>query len=146
MTLNSLIKQIEEEFAEPHLQIKWFDQGFYEDMAVYMTSNELWPIMYVTLTDVQHLYNSVSAFNVRVYYLDLLTNSDINERDVLSDQLSVARDFTNWLRLANNDLFLLNEPIATPIKSVGMDYTAGWYLDARLEVSIENTACAIPTL
>jgi hypothetical protein len=143
-TYNSFVDEINDNFASLHLQIKRFEIGFYDDMSVYITKNELWPIMWIVPIDIIHLKNSVSQYNLRVYFLDLLDNDNSNERDVLSDQLSISRDFINWLRLNEYSFDLLNDPTATPVKSIAMDYTAGWYVDVSLEVETEGSDCSIP--
>jgi hypothetical protein len=145
ITYNSFIDSIEANFATPHLQIKKFDEGFYQDLSVWMTRNELWPIMWIVPQDITHLPNSVSEYNCRVYFLDLLEKDESNERDVLSDQQQTARDFTNWLRENSSSGFnLLRDPRTIPVKSIGMDFTAGWYTDVAIEVDTEMTECAIP--
>jgi hypothetical protein len=144
-TYNSFIASIEANFATPHLQIMKFEEGFYQDLAVWMTRNELWPIMWIAPQDITHLPNSVSEYNLRVYFLDLLEKDETNERDVLSDQQQTARDFTNWLRENEGSGFnLLRDPRTIPVKSIGMDFTAGWYTDVSIEVNTEMTECAIP--
>jgi hypothetical protein len=144
-TYNSFIASIEANFATPHLQIRKFDEGFYQDLAVWMTKNELWPIMWIVPQDITHLPNSVSEYNLRIYFLDLLEKDETNERDVLSDQQQTARDFTNWLREnADSGFNLLRDPRTIPVKSIGMDFTAGWYTDISIEVNTEMTECAIP--
>lgn len=144
-TYNSFIEQILLFFATPHLQIKRFEEGFYQDMSVWMTTNEDWPIMWVVPQEITHLTNSVSEYSLRVYFLDLLEKDESNERDVLSDQQQSARDFTNWIREnKDNGLNLLRDPRTLPVKSIGMDFTAGWYSDVSLEIDTEGTECAIP--
>jgi len=144
-TYNSFIDRINDEFASLHLQIQRFEEGFYDDLAPFATKNELWPIMWLVPEDVSFLENSVSSYNIRVYFLDLLEKDESNERDVLSDQLSIARDFTNWLREDTDNKFnLLTEPTLVPVKSVIMDFTAGWYCDMNIEVETEMSECTIP--
>jgi hypothetical protein len=143
-TYNSFLKELEDNFANLHLQIKRFGAGFIDELGVFATQNEDWPLMYVTTRDVPHLTNSVSSFNMRIYFIDLLENDDDNLQDVMSDQLSVTRDLVNWLRLNDNRFGLLGEPTAYPIKSLFMDYTAGWYMDLSIEVETEGSDCTIP--
>jgi len=144
-TYNSFIDRINDEFASLHLQIQRFEEGFYDDLGPFATENELWPIMWLVPEDVTFLENSVSSYNIRVYFLDLLEKDESNERDVLSDQLSIARDFTNWFRQDTDNKFnLLTEPSLVPVKSVIMDYTAGWYCDMQIEVETEMSECTIP--
>lgn len=145
-TYNTLINYIEFYFARPHQQILSFGEGFYEDATPFY-SDEIGG-MYVVLTDVQHLQNSVSQYNLRCYFIDLLRNDDDNQREVISDQIQISRDFVNWLR---NDktggaqhLYLLNDPTAFPVRSLFMDYTAGCYIDVSIEVETEMTDCTIP--
>ncbi len=145
MTYNSFISSIEANFATPHLQIAKFEEGFYQDLAVWMTKNELWPIMWIVPQEITHLNNSVSEYVLRIYFLDLLEKDESNERDVLSDQQQTARDFTNWLREnLDNGLNLLRDPRTLPVKSIGMDFTAGWYTDVSIEVNTEMSDCSIP--
>lgn len=145
LTYNSFIDNIADNFATLHQQISRFEEGFYDDLAPWATGNEQWPIMWLVPVSVTHLTNSVDQYSIRVYFLDLLEKDESNERDVLSDQGSVARDFTNWLRLNEDNGFnILNLPTAVPVKSVIMDFTAGWYVDMDIEVSTEGSDCTIP--
>lgn len=145
MTYISFLDSIYDNFANLHLQIKSYSAGMYDDMVPTFTESEDWPIMYVVPTSVTNTQYSSANFNLRIYFLDLLEKDLSNERDVFSDQLSIARDFINWLRLNDsNDLDLLNDPSATPVKSIGTDFTAGWYVDVEVEVSFEGSDCTIP--
>jgi hypothetical protein len=142
---NSFIDNINDNFMVPHLQIKRFEEGFYDNMQSFETQNEEFPFCWLVPLSVEHLENSVSEYNVRMYFIDILEKDDSNERDILSDQLQIARDFTNWLRQNENNGFnLLRNPSSTPVKSVLLDYTAGWYTDFSIEVDTEMSECTIP--
>lgn len=145
-TYNRLIDYIEYYFARPHQQILSFGEGFYDDAQNFYTDDI--GGMYVVLTDVQHLQNSVSQYNLRCYFIDLLRNNNINQREVISDQLQISRDFVNWLRNDKDGgaqhLYLLNDPTAFPVRSLFMDYTAGVYIDVSIEVETEMSDCTIP--
>lgn len=144
-TYNSFIDNVNDNFASLHLQIERFEAGFYDDLGPFSTEDQEWPIMWIVPTEVTFLQNSVSSYSLRTYFLDLLEQDNSNERDVLSDQLSIARDFTNWLRENESNGFnLLNDPRVIPVKSVLMDYTAGWYVDMDIEVNTEGSDCSIP--
>lgn len=144
-TYNSFIDNITDNFATPHQQIQRFEEGFYDELAPYASGNEDWSIMWLVPVGVTHLENSVDSYSIRVYFLDLLEKDESNERDVISDQQSIARDFTNWLRENEDNGFnLLNLPVCTPIKSVIKDFTAGWYVDMEIEVKTEGSDCTIP--
>ena len=146
---NIFIDKINDLFADPHQQIQRFEEGFYDDMTPYLTEDADYSIMYLVPVTVDHLGNtignSVSSFSVRVYFLDLLEKDDSNERDVISDQLSITKDFVNWLKQNEDNGFnVLNTPTATPIKSIASSYVAGWYLDLDIEVEFEGSDCTIP--
>jgi len=145
-TYNSLIDKIEAYFARPHTMIKSFGEGFY-DQAAQMYTDGIGG-MFVVLQNVQHLENSVSNFNLRCYFIDVVRNDDNDQREVISDQLQISRDFINWLREDINGgaalLDVVNLPFAVPVKSVFLDYTAGCYVDVVVEVVTEMTDCAIP--
>ena len=143
-TLNSFINDIQVNFADIHLAIKSFNFGFYDELNAFTTKNELYAKMYIVITDVDHLENSVAQYNIRTYFLDLVENDDDNLKEVLSDQLSISRDFINWLRLNEDSFAILNTPTSVPIKSIDTDYIAGWYTDLSLEVSTEGSDCSIP--
>jgi len=145
-TYNTVIDVIDNYFAQPHLQIRRFKDGFVDEIGTFLTESELFPVMFINLVDVTQTQNSSSEYRLRVYFIDLLLNDDDNQRDVLSDQYQTARDFINWLRqdtLADT-LYLMNTPIVSPIKSNFMDYTAGVVGDFVLEVDTEMSECAIP--
>ncbi len=144
-TYNRFIDNINDNFATPHYGIQKFEEGFYDNMQSFETADEQFPFMWIVPTSVDHLENSVSQYNMRVYFIDILEKDDSNERDVLSDQLSTSRDFTNWLRQNEDNGFnLLSNPNSTPVKSVLLDYTAGWYTDYSIEVETEGSECSIP--
>jgi hypothetical protein len=143
-TLNSFINDIQVNCADIHLAIKSFNFGFYDELNAFTTKNELYAKMYIVITDVDHLENSVAQYNIRTYFLDLVENDDDNLKEVLSDQLSISRDFINWLRLNEDSFAILNTPTSVPIKSIDTDYIAGWYTDLSLEVSTEGSDCSIP--
>jgi hypothetical protein len=142
---NSFIDNINDNFAVPHLQIQRFEEGFYDDMQSFETASEMFPFMWLVPTRITHLENSISQYDIRVYFIDILEKDDSNERDVLSDQQQIARDFTNWIRQNQDNGFELQRaPSSTPVKSVLLDYTAGWYVDLSINVDTEMTDCAIP--
>lgn len=142
---NYFIDYINDNFASLHQQIKRFEEGFYDDFGVWCTDNTDWGMMYIVPQSVRHLKNSVSEYNLRVYFIDQLEKDDSNEREVISDQLSISRDFINWLHLNDeNGYILTNTPNVVPFKSIVMDYTAGWYMDISVEVETEGSDCSIP--
>ena len=144
-TYNRLIDRINDDFATPHLQIKKFNEGFYEDLQNFQTKDELLPFMWLVPNDVTANENSVSTYNCTVYFVDILEKDDSNQRDVLSDMLSVSRDFVNWLRLNQTNGFnIIGEPVSTPFKSNFLDYCAGWFIDIEIEVETEGSDCSIP--
>jgi len=98
----------------------------------------------MVINDVDHLENSVIQYNIRAYFVDLLENDNDNQNDVLSDQLSINRDFINWLRLNEDSFAILNTPTSVPVRSIDTDYIGGWYSDISLEVPTEGSDCSIP--
>jgi len=146
-TWNIFLDRIEQFFANPHLQIERFESGIYDELTPYSTESQEWSIMYIVPTDITFTENSTAIFDIRTYFLDLLKKDNSNEKDVFSDQLQIARDFVNWLRLDQNNRFnVLNEPTAIPVKSILADYSAGWYVDIEVEVEMEGSDCSIPFL
>jgi len=143
-TLNSFINLIEVNFADNHLGIRSFNYGFYDDLTMFATKDEQYAKMYIVINDIDHLENSISQYNIRVYFIDLLENDNDNQNDVLSDQLSISRDFINWCRLNEDSFTVLNTPTSVPVRSIASDYIGGWYTDISLEVPIEGSDCAIP--
>lgn len=143
-TLNSFINLIEVNFADNHLGIRSFNYGFYDDLTMFATKDEQYAKMYIVINDIDHLDNSVSQYNIRVYFIDLLENDNDNQNDVLSDQLSISRDFINWCRLNEDSFTVLNTPTSVPVRSIASDYIGGWYTDISLEVPIEGSDCSIP--
>lgn len=148
MTYNQLV-QIINDFAQGHFQINKFEEGFVDDINPFLTKNQYFPAMYMNTISVRELLmddsvSGVSSFEIEFYFLDLLKNNDNNLREVMSDQLSIARDFINWLRQGDNGLNLLEEPSLRPIKSIDLDYSAGWVTSLLIEVAVERSDCSIP--
>lgn len=150
MTYNQLVTLIETQFAQPHFQINKFEEGFVDDLDQFLTKNEFWPAMYMQPIFVRELVtdDSVSAvaeYEFRFFFIDLIKNDDNNLREVISDRLSVARDFVNWVRQAPNDINLLENPTIEPIRNIDLDYCAGWVCTVLLEVNVERSDCTIPS-
>jgi hypothetical protein len=145
LTYNSFIRLINDYFATPHLQIQRFEEGFYEDLNRFQTEGLDFPLMYIVPTDFTHTTYASAEYAVRIYYLDLLKNNLRNERDVLSDTLQISRDFTNWVREnQDNDINLIGNPRAIPVKNMLLDNVCGVYVDYVIELKEINSECYIP--
>ena len=84
ISYNSFIDNINTNFMVPHYQIRKFEEGFPDDIQNFETKDEQFPFAWLVPTRVDHLENSVSQYDVRMYFLDLLENDLSNERDILS--------------------------------------------------------------
>ena len=131
-------------FADNHLAIQRFDTSFFEELPVFSTGDNNFPIMYATPSDVE-FDALVDNFTFRIYCVDLLLEDRSNETEVLNQTLLILRDLFNWIKIEDNlGIDTSGTSTATPVNNFLMDYTTGWYLDITIEYSPETNTCSIP--
>ena len=141
-TLNQIINLFEV-IATNHAQINGFNFGEASDISA--SEQEQYPLLWIDVVDSAIDSNTLSlVMNVKV--MDIQKDDQTNERDTLSDCLSIAQDV--YSALCNpiyQDYFLLS--FATnlvPLREALADKVNGWEMNLTFELMQERNRCQIP--
>ena len=141
-TLNQIINLFEV-IATNHAQINGFNFGEVSDISA--SEQEQYPLLWIDVVDSAIDSNTLSLImNVKV--MDIQKDDQTNERDTLSDCLSIAQDV--YSALTNpiyQDYFLLS--FATnlvPLREALADKVNGWEMNLTFELAQERNRCQIP--
>jgi hypothetical protein len=141
-TLNQIINLFEV-IATSHAQINGFNFGEVSDISA--SEQEQYPLLWIDVIDSGIDSNTLSlVMNVKV--MDIQKDDQTNERDTLSDCLSIAQDV--YSALCNpiyQDYFLLS--FATnlvPLREALADKVNGWEMNLTFELMQERNRCQIP--
>jgi hypothetical protein len=141
-TLNQIINLFET-IATNHAQINGFNFGEVSDISA--SEQEQYPLLWIDVIDSSIDSNTLSL-NMNVKVMDIQKDDQTNERDTLSDCLSIAQDV--YSALTNpiyQDYFLLS--FATnlvPLREALADKVNGWEMNLTFELAQERNRCQIP--
>lgn len=141
-TLNQIINLFEV-IATNHAQINGFNFGEVSDISA--SEQEQYPLLWIDVIDSAIESNTLSL-NMNVKIMDIQKDDQTNERDTLSDTLSIAQDV--YSALTNpiyQDYFLLS--FATnlvPLREALADKVNGWEMNLTFELAQERNRCQIP--
>ena len=141
-TLNQIINLFEV-IATSHAQINGFNFGEVSDISA--SEQEQYPLLWIDVIDSAIDSNTLSL-NMNVKVMDIQKDDQTNERDTLSDCLSIAQDV--YSALTNpiyQDYFLLS--FATnlvPLREALADKVNGWEMNLTFELAQERNRCQIP--
>jgi hypothetical protein len=141
-TLNQIINLFET-IATNHAQINGFNFGEASDISA--SDQEQYPLLWIDVIDSAIESNTLSL-NMNVKVMDIQKDDQTNERDTLSDCLSIAQDV--YSALTNpiyQDYFLLS--FATnlvPLREALADKVNGWEMNLTFELAQERNRCQIP--
>jgi hypothetical protein len=141
-TLNQIINLFET-IAASHAQINGFNFGEASDISA--SEQEQYPLLWIDVVDSSIESNTLSL-NMNVKVMDIQKDDQTNERDTLSDTLSIAQDV--YSALTNpiyQDYFLLS--FATnlvPLREALADKVNGWEMNLTFELAQERNRCQIP--
>ena len=141
-TLNQIINLFEV-IATNHAQINGFNFGEVSDISA--SEQEQYPLLWIDVIDSAIDSNTLSL-NMNVKVMDIQKDDQTNERDTLSDCLSIAQDV--YSALCNpiyQDYFLLS--FATnlvPLREALADKVNGWEMNLTFELAQERNRCQIP--
>jgi hypothetical protein len=141
-TLNQIINLFEV-IATNHAQINGFNFGEVSDISA--SEQEQYPLLWIDVVDSAIDSNTLSL-NMNVKVMDIQKDDQTNERDTLSDCLSIAQDV--YSALTNpiyQDYFLLS--FATnlvPLREALADKVNGWEMNLTFELAQERNRCQIP--
>ena len=141
-TLNQIINLFET-ISQNHAQINGFNFGEVSDISA--SEQEQYPLLWIDVIDSAIDSNTLSL-NMNVKVMDIQKDDQTNERDTLSDTLSIAQDV--YSALTNpiyQDYFLLS--FATnlvPLREALADKVNGWEMNLTFELAQERNRCQIP--
>ena len=141
-TLNQIINLFET-IATNHAQINGFNFGEASDISA--SEQEQYPLLWVDVIDSSIDSNTLSL-NMNVKVMDIQKDDQTNERDTLSDCLSISQDvYSELTNPAYQDYFLLS--FATnlvPLREALADKVNGWEMNLTFELAQERNRCQIP--
>ena len=141
-TLNQIINLFET-ISQSHAQINGFNFGEVSDISA--SEQEQYPLLWIDVIDSSIESNTLSL-NMNVKVMDIQKDDQTNERDTLSDCLSIAQDV--YSALCNpiyQDYFMLS--FATnlvPLREALADKVNGWEMNLTFELAQERNRCQIP--
>ena len=141
-TLNQIINLFEV-IATNHAQINGFNFGEVSDISA--SEQEQYPLLWIDVID-SGIESNTLSLNMNVKVMDIQKDDQTNERDTLSDCLSIAQDV--YSALCNpiyQDYFLLS--FATnlvPLREALADKVNGWEMNLTFELLQERNRCQIP--
>jgi len=132
-----------EMFASAHPNVQRFKSSFFDQINVFTSSDNTWPIMYATPQDVTYNQNT-NVYRFRIYCLDMLLQDRSNQPYILLATSEILRDLVNWLRANDNPLQVINNPSIITVNNFGTDGSIGWYMDLVVSAPAITTDCSLP--
>jgi hypothetical protein len=141
-TLNQIINLFET-IATNHAQINGFNFGEASDISA--SEQEQYPLLWIDVID-SGIDSNTLSLNMNVKVMDIQKDDQTNERDTLSDCLSIAQDvYSSLTNPIYQDYFLLS--FATnlvPLREALADKVNGWEMNLTFELAQERNRCQIP--
>ena len=141
-TLNQIITELEA-IATAHYQINSFSFG---DIWEINSSGGIdYPLMHLNIDNVE-IQGSMQKFKFNLLFCDIVKGGEVNENDVLSDQLEIAKDVIAQLK--HHDYawdFLGNNLVLEAFTERLTDSVSGYSLSIDLELPYDSNRCSIPT-
>jgi len=141
-TLNQIITELEA-IATAHYQINSFSFG---DIWEINTSGGIdYPLMHLNIDNVE-IQGSMQKFKFNLLFCDIVKGGEVNENDVLSDQLEIAKDVIAQLKHKDYAWdFLGNNLVLEAFTERLTDSVSGYSLSIDLELPYDSNRCSIPT-
>jgi autotransporter passenger strand-loop-strand repeat protein len=143
MTLNNVVAELNT-IANNHLQIQTFGFGDVWEIA---TSGDIqYPIMWVSLDGVDiSTPDKTETYKFSLFFMDIVKNGEINETEVLSDQLSIAKDVLAQLKHPSYDWnFQDNVSTLEDFTERFVDSVSGWKMNIAFVLPFTSDRCAMP--
>lgn len=140
-TLNQIISDFQT-IAQSHKQINSFGYGDIWDIA---TSGDInYPMMWVTLEDSQ-ISGMYETLRFNFLFMDIVKGGRVNELEVLSDQLQIAKDVIIVLKDPNYDwTFTADNVTLHDFTERFVDSVSGWTASIELKLPFTSDRCAVP--
>lgn len=143
MTLNQIVQQLQQ-IANNHLQVKTW--GFGDIWEIASSGDIQYPLNWVTLEGVDVSTSAkTETYKFSLLFMDAVKNGEINEQEVLSDQLSIAKDFLAQLKHPSYDWnFQDNVSTLEDFTERFVDSVSGWKMNIAFVLPFTSDRCAMP--
>ena len=143
MTLNQVVQQLQQ-IANNHLQVKTW--GFGDIWEIASSGDIQYPLNWVTLEGVDVSTSAkTETYKFSLLFMDAVKNGEVNEQEVLSDQLSIAKDFLAQLKHPSYDWnFQDNVSTLEDFTERFVDSVSGWKMNIAFVLPFTSDRCAMP--
>lgn len=140
-TLNQIINQLQA-VQQSHAQLNGFGFGEVFELS---TQQENYPLMWANVLT-SNISEKTLTLNFGIMILDIVSDDSRNERDTLSDTLSISQDVIALLdNPINDDRFLVGDSVTLePLFEVFPDKVNGWLITLAFELPFEANRCQVP--
>lgn len=140
-TLNQIINQLEA-VQQSHAQLNGFGFGEVFELS---TQQENYPLLWANVLT-SNISEKTLTLNFGIMILDIVSDDSRNERDTMSDTLSISQDVIAMLENpTNDDNFLIGDSITLePLFEAFPDKVNGWLMTLSFELPFEANRCQVP--
>lgn len=140
-SLNQVINLCEA-IAGSHQQIKQF--GFGENFEI-STEQQNYPLMWASVGP-STIAGKTLSLGMVILILDIVSDDGRNDKDILSDTLSISQDIVSMLKdPALQDDFTIGDNITIePLFEAFPDVVNGWRIDFTVDLAFESNRCQVP--
>ena len=140
-TLNQIINQLEA-VQQSHAQLNGFGFGEVFELS---TQQENYPLMWANVLT-SNISEKTLTLNFGIMILDIVSDDSRNERDTMSDTLSISQDVIAMLENpTNDDSFLVGDSVTLePLFEAFPDKVNGWLMTLSFELPFEANRCQVP--
>ena len=140
-TLNQIINQLEA-VQQSHAQLNGFGFGEVFELS---TQQENYPLLWANVLT-SNISEKTLTLNFGIIILDIVSDDSRNERDTMSDTLSISQDVIAMLENPiNDDSFLVGDSVTLePLFEAFPDKVNGWLMTLSFELPFEANRCQVP--
>ena len=140
-TLNQIINQLEA-VQQSHAQLNGFGFGEVFELS---TQQENYPLLWANVLT-SNISEKTLTLNFGIMILDIVSDDSRNERDTMSDTLSISQDVIAMLENpTNDDNFLIGDSVTLePLFEAFPDKVNGWLITLSFELPFEANRCQVP--
>lgn len=140
-TYNQVITGLEQ-IATNHRQINTF--GFGDIWEIATSGDIIYPLMWADGEGVSvDIEAKTETYNFSILFMDVVKNGEINENEVLSDQLSIAKDVLAQLKHPNYPWTVSGGGLEDFTERF-TDSVSGWRLSVSLILPFTSDRCVMP--
>jgi hypothetical protein len=140
-TLNQIINQLQA-VQQSHAQLNGFGFGEVFELS---TQQENYPLLWANVLT-SNISEKTLTLNFGIMILDIVSDDSRNERDTMSDTLSISQDVIAMLENpTNDDSFLVGDSVTLePLFEAFPDKVNGWLMTLSFELPFEANRCQVP--